>query len=224
MVETKAIYAALSKVQAGLANVPKNGEMKFGATSYKYLKADDVQEAINPLLNDNGVIVRPEYTVETLTRGRGEGSPYVYVHLSLTYVAVADGSEFTIRAVGESAATDDKSINKALTQAIKNALPKSKKNPNGTGVIRGEVKDHISFAERDKFDISKYKGGANVFHYNDDGSIDVLQIQEPKILNAVRYSFKHVAHERVFLFAVAHQLLALLVTLLTQDSNFPRFA
>jgi ERF superfamily len=120
-VKVPAIYGAIANVQAGLANIPKNGVMKFGATSYTYLKADDVQEAINPLLNSHGVIVRPEYTVETLTRGRGEGAPYVYVSLALTYVAVEDGSEFTVRSVGESAATDDKSINKALTQAIKNA-------------------------------------------------------------------------------------------------------
>lgn len=84
----------------------------------------------------------------------------------------------------------DRAGRRNLTQSIKNALPKSKKNPNGTGIIMGEVKDHIPFAGRDKVDMSKYKGGANIFHYNDDGSIDVLQIQEPKILNAVRYSFK----------------------------------
>lgn len=85
----------------------------------------------------------------------------------------------------------DRAGRRNLTQAIMNALPKSAKNPNGTGIIRGEVREHIPFAERDKVDMSKYKGGANIFHYNDDGSIDVLQIGDPKILNAVRYSFKN---------------------------------
>ena len=84
----------------------------------------------------------------------------------------------------------DRAGRRNLTQAIKNALPKSKNNPNGTGIILGEVRAHIPFAERDKVDMSQYKGGANIFHFNDDGSIDILQISEPKILNAVRYSFK----------------------------------
>jgi hypothetical protein len=116
-----AVYAALHKVQEGLASIPKRGEMKFGSTSYSYLKADDVQEKINPLLQESGLVVKSDYTVDTLLRGRGEGSPYVYVNLSLTYISIQDGSEMTVTAVGESAAQDDKSINKALTQAIKNA-------------------------------------------------------------------------------------------------------
>jgi hypothetical protein len=85
----------------------------------------------------------------------------------------------------------DRAGRRNLTQAVMNALPKSAKNPNGTGVIRGEVRAHIPHAERDTTDMSKFKGGANIFHHNADGSIDVLQIQEPKILEAVRYSFKH---------------------------------
>lgn len=115
-----AVYGALHKVMDGIANVPKRGEMKFGQTSYKYLKADDVQEALNPLLQEHGLIVKSDYSVETLSRGRGEGAPFVYVHLSLTYIAVEDGSSLTVTSVGEAQAQDDKSINKALTQAIKN--------------------------------------------------------------------------------------------------------
>jgi hypothetical protein len=85
----------------------------------------------------------------------------------------------------------DRAGRRNLTQAIMNALPKSEKNPNGTGIIRGEVRAHIPYAERDTTDMSEFKGGANIFHHNADGSIDVLQIQEPKILEAVRYSFKN---------------------------------
>lgn len=118
MAETKAIYGALLAVQKGLASIPKNGEMKFGGTAYSYLKADDVQEKINPLLTDNGIIVRSEYTVDSLEKGSRH---WLYVNLALTYIAAEDGSSLTVRAVGESIAGDDKSVNKALTQAIKNA-------------------------------------------------------------------------------------------------------
>jgi hypothetical protein len=85
----------------------------------------------------------------------------------------------------------DRAGRRNLTQSIKNALPKSDKNPNGTGIILGSVREHIPFAERDKVDMSQYKGGANIFHYNDDGSIDILQVGEKNILEAIRYSFKH---------------------------------
>lgn len=118
MAETKAIYGALLAVQKGLASIPKNGEMKFGGTAYNYLKADDVQEKINPLLSDNGIIVQSEYTVDSLEKGSRH---WLYVNLGLTYIAARDGSSLTVRAVGESIAGDDKSVNKALTQAIKNA-------------------------------------------------------------------------------------------------------
>lgn len=125
-----AVYAALGKVAEGLGSIPKNGHMFFPGkngkpdTDYWYLRADDVQEAINPLLVENGLIVQSEYTVKDITRpGFREGQviPYVYVELSLTYVAVSDGSSLSVSSVGESQAADDKSINKALTQAIKNA-------------------------------------------------------------------------------------------------------
>lgn len=118
MAETKAIYGALLAVQKGLASIPKNGKMKFGGTEYDYLKADDVQEKINPLLSEHGVIVQSEYGVDSLEKGNRH---WLYVNLALTYIATEDGSSLTVRAVGESIAGDDKSINKALTQAIKNA-------------------------------------------------------------------------------------------------------
>ena len=76
------------------------------------------------------------------------------------------------------------------TQAIKNSVKANKYNPDGTGVIPGEVVNKIKFEERNTTDMSKYKGGANIFHYNADGSIDIIRINDPKILNALRYTFR----------------------------------
>jgi hypothetical protein len=76
------------------------------------------------------------------------------------------------------------------TQSIKNAVKANKYNPDGTGVIPGEVVNTIKFEERNTVDMSKYKGGANIFHYNPDGSIDIIRINDPKILNALRYTFR----------------------------------
>ena len=76
------------------------------------------------------------------------------------------------------------------TQAIKNALKPNKYNPTGTDVIPGEVVNTIKFEERDTVDMNKFKGGSNIFHYNPDGSIDIIRIRDPKLLNALRYSFR----------------------------------
>ena len=76
------------------------------------------------------------------------------------------------------------------TQAIKNGLKPNKYNPTGTDVLPGEVINTIKFEERNTTDMSKYKGGANIFHYNADGSVDIIRIREPKILNALRYTFR----------------------------------
>jgi hypothetical protein len=84
----------------------------------------------------------------------------------------------------------DRAGRRNFSQSIKNALPKSKLNPDGTGIIDGEIAEHIPFAARETVDLTKYKGGSNIFHYNEDGSIDILRINNPKLLNALRYSFK----------------------------------
>ena len=84
----------------------------------------------------------------------------------------------------------DRAGRRNYTQAIKNAVKKNKDNPNGTGVIEGEVVKHIPYVERETVDLTEFKGGANIFHYNSDGSIDVIRIYEPKLLDALRYAFK----------------------------------
>jgi hypothetical protein len=77
------------------------------------------------------------------------------------------------------------------TQSIKNAVGANKLNPTGTGVIKhAEVVKHIPFAERSVTDLSSFKGGPYIFHYNRDGSTDIIKIAEPKILNALRYTFR----------------------------------
>lgn len=79
-----------------------------------------------------------------------------------------------------------------LTQSIKNLLPASKLNPNGQGYLEGKVAKHINFEERDTVDLSQYKGETTIFHYNDDGSIDILVIADPKMRNAIRRSYQRI--------------------------------
>jgi len=76
-------------------------------------------------------------------------------------------------------------------QSLKNAVKANKLNPTGTGVIdTGEVVKHFEFAERNTIDLSEFKGGNNIFVYNQDGSIDIIKIRDEKLLNALRYSYR----------------------------------
>jgi len=79
-----------------------------------------------------------------------------------------------------------------LTQTIKNLLPEGQFNPNGQGHLEGKVALHIPFEERDTVDLGKYKGETTIFHYNDDGSIDILVVADPKMRNAIRRSYKRI--------------------------------
>jgi hypothetical protein len=78
------------------------------------------------------------------------------------------------------------------TEALKNSAKYNKvKNPNGTGIINAEIVENIPFAERETSKLQSYKGSNNtVFHYNEDGSIDVIRIHEPKLAEAIRYTYK----------------------------------
>jgi len=73
---------------------------------------------------------------------------------------------------------------KDYTQAIKNAVLK--------GLIPGDIVDTIKFEKRNIANLAKYKGANStyLFHYNADGSIDIIKINDLNVLRALRYSFR----------------------------------
>lgn len=81
------------------------------------------------------------------------------------------------------------------TQTIKNLLIKDKLNPEGQGtkdkpIINGKVIAKIPFENREEL-TSKYKGKKNIlFHYNEDGSVDILEIQDDRMLEAIRGTYR----------------------------------
>ena len=85
---------------------------------------------------------------------------------------------------------------KDFTQAVENAVePTTSKdayNPTGTGVLPGRVVKTVPFWERDTTDLSKYKGANSkyMFNYKADGSMNIIAIDNPKLLNAIRYPFQ----------------------------------
>ena len=88
---------------------------------------------------------------------------------------------------------------KDFTQAVENAVePTTSKdayNPTGTGVLPGRVVKTVQFWERDTTDLSKYKGANSkyMFNYKADGSMNIIAIDNPNLLHAIRYPFREKA-------------------------------
>jgi hypothetical protein len=75
---------------------------------------------------------------------------------------------------------------KDLTLAIKNAIAKDVR------ILQGKVVDRIKFDERFRGTINKQSitGEDKIFHYNDDGTIDVIQVTEKRQSEAIRRSYR----------------------------------
>jgi len=89
--------------------------------------------------------------------------------------SLADGATAALR-VGK----------KDVTLAIKNAVnPKNR-------ILQGKIIDNIKFEDRYKGEVNKQQisGDDKVFHYNEDGSIDVIQLSNPREKEAVRRSYR----------------------------------
>lgn len=122
MEQVPKIYKAIAAIQAGVGSIPKSGVGPASQGSYKYIKNDDILEAILGLMIQNKVITRPRIiNHELVTReiGANRFVALTIVHLEVTYISVEDGSEFTVVVSAEGADNGDKGGRKAVTQAQK---------------------------------------------------------------------------------------------------------
>ena len=116
------IYTAIAAIQAGVGNIPKNGVGPASQGSYKYVKNDDILDAISRLMIENGVITKPTMTAHYLSTreiGANRSVAMTVVELEITYISLEDGSEFTTTVIAEGADNGDKGGRKAVTQAQK---------------------------------------------------------------------------------------------------------
>jgi len=82
---------------------------------------------------------------------------------------------------------------KDLTQSIKNAAAFDEKlNPNGQGLLPlAKVIKRITFEEkRDENILRELPREKTIFHYNEDGSIDIIELGDPKLRESIRRTFK----------------------------------
>ena len=116
------IYEAIAAIQAAVGNIPKNGVGPASQGAYKYVKNDDILEAIRTLMIKHKVITKPEilsYDMVERSIGKDRVVPMTVVQLRITYISVEDGSEFAVVVGSEGADNSDKGGRKAVTQAQK---------------------------------------------------------------------------------------------------------
>jgi len=138
------IFAAIAAIQAGVGSIPKNGTGPTSQGGYKYVKNDDIIEAISKLMIENNVITRPEITRHgfvTREIGSNRSVAVTVIDLKVTYISTVDGSEFIVRVSAEGADNSDKGTRKAVTQAQKIAnlltfnIATGEPDPDGTDVV-----------------------------------------------------------------------------------------
>ncbi len=119
----KGIYNAMAKIAAEIGAIGKDKKCQQGA-SFSYRGIDDVYNALNPIMAQNGVFVLPiahERTSENRATRNGGAMEVVVMRMEYQFCH-EDGSSVTCQTVGEAMDSGDKATNKAMAIAHKYAI------------------------------------------------------------------------------------------------------
>ncbi len=120
-VATPMIYKAITKAMAEIGAIAKDNTNK--QQGFKYRGVDDVMNALNPVLINNGIFMVPEileHVREERTSTKGGNLIYSVCKIRYTFYA-ADGSAVNAVVIGEGMDSGDKATNKAMSIAFKYA-------------------------------------------------------------------------------------------------------
>ena len=115
------IYKAITKAMAEIGAIAKDNTNK--QQGFKYRGVDDVMNALNPVLINNGIFMVPEileHVREERTSTKGGNLIYSVCKIRYTFYA-ADGSSVNAVVIGEGMDSGDKATNKAMSIAFKYA-------------------------------------------------------------------------------------------------------
>lgn len=120
--ETKKIYTAITSIMADvgfIAKAEKNVQQGF-----MFRGIDTVMNELHAIFAKHKVFILPEVVgCDELWRKSAKGGDIKHTKLTIRFHFVAeDGSEVTITNVGEAMDSGDKSVNKAMSIALKYAL------------------------------------------------------------------------------------------------------
>lgn len=115
------IHKLIPRIMAEVGPIGKN--RRNTGQNYNFRGIDDIYEALQPLLSKHGVYYVPQVTrVTRETHESKNGSVLLYTLLEINYEFYApDGSSTIAAVVGEGMDSGDKSANKAMSAALKNA-------------------------------------------------------------------------------------------------------
>lgn len=119
------VYAAISAVQAELAETGIAKERKNAQQNYKFRGIEDVFSAVCPLLVKHKLCVLPRMVSQrSMDRPSKAGGLNIFsvVEAEFDFVCSIDGSSHTVRTIGEGMDSADKSSNKAMAAAYKYAI------------------------------------------------------------------------------------------------------
>jgi hypothetical protein len=118
------VYTAIVAVIGDLARVGVGKNRRNQQQNYQFRGADDIANALAPLLSAHGLVMLPRVVsrVETERPSKAGGVLVsVIVTVEYTLVSARDGSMHVVTTVGEAMDSGDKATNKAMTAAWKYA-------------------------------------------------------------------------------------------------------
>jgi hypothetical protein len=124
IVENKAVYEAISNVQAEMASIGISKDKKNAQQGYNFRGIDDVYDALAPILAKHKLCILPRVTSrEVVERQSAKGNALFYVTVGCEFdmVSAVDSSMHTVKTYGEAMDSADKATNKAMSAAYKYA-------------------------------------------------------------------------------------------------------
>lgn len=122
--ETKKVYAAICAITEELSKIGIAKNKRNQQQGYAFRGIDDVYFALSPLLARYKLCILPrvieQKSIEKTTQ-KGGTLFYTTVTVEYDFVSAEDGSQHTIKMIGEAMDSGDKSSNKAQSAAYKYA-------------------------------------------------------------------------------------------------------
>jgi len=150
MGEVGLIYSKIAKIQQEVGAIEKNGRGPAQKGGFAYIKYEDILDKIHALMVQEGVVVAPElkYYNHEVREANNRQNLYARVEAKYTFIAVEDGSTFTVTSVGEgSDIGSDTATRKAATQVMKIAFLHTFTIPNSDD---GVLLDNEGYENEDK--------------------------------------------------------------------------
>ena len=116
------IHELIGKAMKDIGAIGKDS--KNAQQGFMYRGIDAVYNALNPVMSKYGLFICPEVQdMRREERTNSNGTVLIYTALTIKYTVFApDGSSISLTVVGEGMDTGDKSVNKAMSIAMKYAM------------------------------------------------------------------------------------------------------